>query len=555
MSQQLFPASASVSPSVVYIYDLVERRNVYTNHFAEQVLGHSSADDQATVNPIGLHLFHPEEIDSLNARYDSIRESAAEQADNQSEQVADESVDQNLAGDRNIFEIEYRLRDANGQWRWFYGRERVFSRSADGRPQQIIGGAVDISDRKAEIALQLSEHRYQQLYKNTPVMMHSIDSTGAIISVSDFWLKTMGYESSEVIGRSPIDFLTPASRQRAEDLTIPGYFKMGTCTEVPYQMVKKDGTLIDVLLSATVERDSSGAFLRSLAVLTNMTERKQTEAKLNRYQAHLEEMVVARTEELQQANERLSREVRDRQRAQSQLAQRAEALERSNADLEQFAYVISHDLQEPLRAMTVFSQLLSQRYSHQLDNTASGYINHVVEGGIRMQALIDGILAFSRVTYSSRSFELIDLQEALETALQNLQTAIDENQAEVTYDRLPRLIVDSSQIAQLFQNLIGNAIKFRSAAPPRIHIFSEQQAHHWVLSIKDNGIGIPAEQQSRIFDLFQRLHAHPDKEGYGIGLAICKKIVQRHGGSLSVASALEQGTTFSFTLPLKRASD
>ena len=199
--------------------------------------------------------------------------------------------------------------------------------------------------------------------------------------------------------------------------------------------------------------------------------------------------------------------------------------------------------------MTVFSQLLSQRYSHQLDDTAAGYIKHVVEGGIRMQALIDGILAFSRITHNTDTFEQTDTASVLAIALKNLQTALTEAQANVTYDALPTLPADSNQITQLFQNLIGNAIKFRSDKPPRIHISAEQQDDRWLFSVQDNGIGIPSEQQSRIFDLFQRLHTHEEQEGYGIGLAICKKIVQRHNGVLSVDSKPREGTVFCFTLP------
>ena len=400
-----------------------------------------------------------------------------------------------------------------------------------------------------EQASQISESHYRKLYENTPVMMHSIDARGILISVNDFWLKTMGYALSDVLGHASTDFFTPVSRQYAKETALPAFMKTGRCSNVPYQMVTKSGDVIDVLLSATSEKDAAGSLVRSLAVMVDVTEQKRTEAELNRHQAHLEEMVLARTAELQDYNDRLTREIRDRRLTQAMLTQRAIALERSNEDLEQFAYVISHDLQEPLRAMTVFSQLLSQRYGKTLDSTANGYINHVVEGGIRMQALIDGILAFSRVTYSRRRFELSDLQQTLDDALQNLQTAIDETHAVITSDRLPQLIVDSHQITQLFQNLISNAIKFRSSATPKIHITATQEADRWLFSVKDNGIGILPDQQARIFDLFQRLHTHQEKDGYGIGLAICKKIVQRHSGSLTVSSEQGVGTVFSFTIP------
>ncbi|MFK8185936.1 MAG: ATP-binding protein [Phormidesmis sp.] len=407
-----------------------------------------------------------------------------------------------------------------------------------------------------------SASHYLQRYESTPAMMHSIDSAGNIINVSNVWLKAMGYTRTEVVGRPSTDFLTAdfltliflteESRAQTNNNTSAADLKMGSYVERPYQMVKKDGDVIEVLISASTENIQVETIEESPTVIVHMTECNHPQSERMRYQEKLAKMAEIRSAELQETNERLTREIRDRQQAQAELIQRANALERSNADLEQFAYVISHDLQEPLRAMTVFSQLLEQQYSEQLDDTANGYINHVIEGGIRMQALINGILAFSRVSYSRNNFEPTDTQQALTTALQNLQAAIEETHSKITYDDLPQITGDSSQITQLFQNLISNAIKFRGAEPPRIHISSTQQADQWLFRITDNGIGIPPEQQSRIFDLFQRLPSYQEQEGYGIGLAICKKIVQRHNGVLSVEANPDQGTTFFFTIPIQK---
>ncbi|MEO0539279.1 MAG: CheR family methyltransferase [Cyanobacteria bacterium P01_A01_bin.105] len=531
-SQQLLNSITQATPNIIYIYDLVEQCNVYTNGFIERVLGYSSTDVRDMGSELALHLFHPDELAMIATHHSRIRQSNATE--------------------ETIFDIEYRLRTADNQWRWFQGRESIFTYGIDGKPQRILGAAIDVSDRKAaEQQLRQGEARYRQLYENTPVMMHSIDATGKLVSVSDYWLDTLGYAWTEVVGRPSTDFLTAESQEYAREVVLPAYFKSGFCKDVPYQMICKNGSIIDVLLSATAERDESGAIVRSRAVLIDVTERKQAGIELNRYREHLEDMVAARASELQTANQRLQTEVLERQQTQTELAQRAQALERSNADLEQFAYVISHDLQEPLRAMTVFSQLLQQRYGPQLDATAEDYIRHVVDGGSRMQALIDGLLTYSRVTHRNDTYAIAPVVDSLTTALDNLQATLTETTAVVTHDELPHLWIDSSQITQLFQNLIGNALKFRSAAPPCIHISAQQQPDSWRFSIQDNGIGIADTQQSRIFDLFQRLHTREERSGYGIGLAICKKIVQRHNGTLWVESTPTEGATFYFTLALQ----
>ncbi|MEO0456349.1 MAG: CheR family methyltransferase [Cyanobacteria bacterium P01_A01_bin.114] len=533
-SQHFLESITQATPNNVYIYDLLSKSNVYANRSTEALLGYSQADVQAMGADLNARILHPDDLAHIEAHHQAIMASDA-----------DDSV---------VFDVEYRVQDASGSWHWMYSQDVIFARAADGQPTQILGTAIDISDRKAAVdRLKKSEARYRSLYNSTPVMLHSINQAGELISVSDYWLKTLGYELSEVLGRKSMAFLTADSRQYAKEVVMPEFFKTGICTDVPYQMVCKDGRIREVLLSATTETDESGNFLRSLAVMVDVTERKQAEAELARYRNHLEELVKARAAELQETNQSLQAEVIERQQAQSELAKRAQALEQSNADLEQFAYVISHDLQEPLRAMTVFSQLLGGQYGDQLNATAQGYITHIIEGGIRMQALIDGILAFSRITHQGKTFEAVALEQVLAIALENLGVAIADTQATITHGELPTLNIDTNQIVQLFQNLIGNAIKFRGTEPPRIHIGAEQlnpeqKPDSWVFSIQDNGIGIPPDEQARTFALFQRLHTRQEKEGYGIGLAICKKIVERHHGRIWVDSEPGKGSTFYFTI-------
>ena len=251
---------------------------------------------------------------------------------------------------------------------------------------------------------------------------------------------------------------------------------------------------------------------------------------------------------LQEQNLVLQQEISNRQRAESALLKSNQELARSNAELEQFAYVASHDLQAPLATIASYAQLLEKRYKDQLDSKASKFIGNIVQGCTRMQTLIDDLLEYSRVGRSQKPFQLTDCNHAVEQALANLQGAIRETQAVVTYSELPALRGDISQLVQLFQNLVGNSIKYRHDAPPMVHITACKQEKDWLFSVSDNGIGIATQHQARIFQIFQRLHTQKEYSGTGIGLAICQKIVERHGGYIWVESQPGQGSTFYFTL-------
>ncbi len=224
-------------------------------------------------------------------------------------------------------------------------------------------------------------------------------------------------------------------------------------------------------------------------------------------------------------------------------------LARSNRDLEQFAYVASHDLQEPLRMVATYTQLLAERYQGKLDADADKYIHYAVDGALRMQVLVRDLLAFSRVGRQGTEMAKIDCNAVMETVLRNLQTAIHESGAQVICDELPAVTGDGSQLLQLWQNLIANAIKFRGAAPPVIRIAAKKKDRDWMFSVADNGIGIAAEHAEVVFDIFKRLHTRSEYPGSGIGLSICKKIVEHHGGRIWVESEPGHGCTFNFTLP------
>jgi signal transduction histidine kinase len=235
--------------------------------------------------------------------------------------------------------------------------------------------------------------------------------------------------------------------------------------------------------------------------------------------------------------------------------ERTKELLRSNSDLERFAYVASHDLQEPLRMVTSYLQLLERRYKDRLDGDALEFIEYAVDGAERMKTLIIDLLAYSRIGTRGKAFILTDCNIVLIRVLTFLKAAIDETNAKILYDSLPEILADETQMEQLFQNLIANAIKFHGKESPRIHIGVDRKGEDWVFSIQDHGIGIDPKYFDRVFIIFQRLHTRQDYPGTGIGLAICKRIIERHGGRIWIESELEKGSTFFFTIPIKGAND
>jgi len=287
-------------------------------------------------------------------------------------------------------------------------------------------------------------------------------------------------------------------------------FREGTVFDYALDLRHRDGHITSVLYNASVYRDEAGQVTGVFAAARDITER---------------------------------------QRAAEALRQKAEELARSNAELEQFAYIASHDLQEPLRTAGSFAQLLQKRYQGKLDQTADEFIGYIVDGTQQMQRLISDLLTFGRVGTQGKVFEPADCAAVLAQAVAQLQIAIEEGGAVVTHDPLPVLNADPDQLGQLLQNLIGNSIKFHAAARPRIHVSAQRTKEGWVFSVQDNGIGIDPQFADRIFEVFQRLHTRAEYPGTGIGLAICKKIVQRHGGRIWVESALGKGATFCFTIP------
>ena len=260
---------------------------------------------------------------------------------------------------------------------------------------------------------------------------------------------------------------------------------------------------------------------------------------------HLARLAPVVERELGEA--RMRRELR---RDHEQLRLSLKELARSNAELEQFAYAASHDLQEPLRMVASYVELLDERYKDQLDGNAREFIAYAVDGATRMKQMIGDLLAYSRVGKNGEEVVAVACEAALGQACADLRTSIAEAAAEISHGPLPTVLGDFGQFARLFQNLLGNAVKFRGEDPPRIHVSAEQNAQEWVFSVRDNGIGLDPQFADRIFMVFQRLHGHEDYPGTGIGLAIARKIVEQRGGRIWVESEPGQGATFHFTVPV-----
>jgi len=439
----------------------------------------------------GRQISHPDDLDIINEQRPALH-----------------------AGEISAVRLEKRYLRKDGAVVWVKFSMTV-ERDADGKPLYEIAVYDDITvQRDTEARLKESEARFRQTFELAASgMCHVVD--GRFVRVNRSLCEILGYRAKELLGRHVKDVSHPEDRDVTDaDLA---RIRAGELDQARFEKryLRRDGSVVWCDLAIAQVRDVFGMPLYEIAVFDDITERKKSEAALQA--AH-------------------------------------EELKRSNAELEQFAYVASHDLQEPLRMVASYTQLLGRRYEAKLDQDAREFMSFIVDGATRMKQLIEDLLAYSRVGTKGQEFKPVALEAPLRRALFNLRAGIEEAGAAVTYDPLPTVHGDEVQLGQLLQNLVGNALKFRSNSVPRIHIGVSEKNSEYQIEVRDNGIGIEPQYFERIFMVFQRLHNKGEYPGTGIGLAICKKVVERHGGRIWVESRAGDGSSFYFTL-IKRGGE
>lgn len=352
-----------------------------------------------------------------------------------------------------------------------------------------------------------SRELFRILFHRSPIGTYIIQN-GDFRLVNRQLAYILGYEEDELIGRPALGFVLPEDRDTVRENAVT-MLKAGCSEGYEFRVITKQAKVKWVMETvAPIRYHRKRATLGSLV---DVTERKRVEERLKQLTAEMQ---------------------------------------RSNTELEQFAYVISHDLQEPLRMVSSYTQLLAKRYDGRLDSDADEFISYAVDGAKRMQTLLHDLLEYSRVGTRGKPFSLVNCEHVVEQAMANLKIAIEESGATVTYDVLPTVTGDEGQLIQLFQNLIANAIKFRRDEPPQVRIWARRMNSMVTFSVEDNGIGVDPQHSQSIFEIFRRLHTREEYAGTGMGLAICKKIVERHGGQISVQSRPGQGSTFHFSVDM-----
>ncbi len=372
--------------------------------------------------------------------------------------------------------------------------------------------------RKTQLDLEILRAKYFELFDLAPLGYITLSPDLIIKEANLAASSLLGRERSKLIGRPISSFI----QEESTDLLYHHYNRVAIGKRDPPPVVPsrtRNGDDIQIQFDSNIVEVGSQKGFRS--ILTDVTRLKNAERALEKAKDELELKVIIRTEELQ----------------------------KSNAELQQFAYVASHDLQEPLRMVISYLTLLEKRCQGNLDPEAREFIQYAVEGGKRMKDLIDDLLLYSRIDSQQRKFTWVDMNKVTERTLEGLAVLINDCQAKVSVDHLPTIEGDESQLLRVMQNLVSNAVKFHGPEPPKAHISATEHGDVWTFAIQDNGIGLRMEYSERIFQMFQRLHTRDRFPGSGVGLAIVKKIVERHGGRVWVESAEGKGATFYFTIP------
>jgi PAS domain S-box-containing protein len=452
---------------------------------------------------------------------------------------------------RKPFELEYRLRRRDGEFRWVLARG-VPRFTPAGSFAGFSGLCLDVTEQKrAEVNLRASEARYRTLTEAIPQLVWNAASDGRAVYFNKKWSDYTGQSPIQSRGDGWIEAIHPEDAeqfrhkwQMAIARQVPGFsaeFRLHRAEDNSYRWM---------LSNAISQHDSLGKIVEWVGSITDIDDQKKQAENLERT--------------VQERTTALLDEVEERKRIEHQLRSVAEELSRSNKELEQFAYVASHDLQEPLRKIQAFGDRLLTKYSENLPEPGKECVERMNTSASRMRRLIDDLLSYSRVTTQARPFALIDLEKLVLEVVSDLDVYINQYGGVVEIAKLPQIHADATQMRQLFQNLIANAIKFhRVNVPPVVEIRGEWLQAHLPntdgelaaacrITVQDNGIGFDEKYSDRIFQVFQRLHGRHEYEGTGVGLAICRKIAERHGGTIEASSRLGEGSTFNVTLPVRQ---
>lgn len=417
------------------------------------------------------------------------------------------------------------MKKSGGVVTWYY-RNSVYRES--GSKPVVIGHALDITRHlQMEEKLMESTERYRALFEDAPVAYHEINRDGVIVRVNRAECELLGWNKEELLGR-PVWELISSGQKATSEIQVKRKLS-GAQPLAPFirEYIRKTGEKLTLLIHENLITSRSGVIVGIRSTLLDVSEQVRAEAELRQINSELDARIAERTKDLEKSNRRLN----------------------------EFVHVVSHDLREPLRSVSSFSSLLRQRYLNVLGDEGTEFLNHVIAASARMTALIEDLLSLSRVSEGDFATAQVDLNQALGAALENLSQAIETGHAQVKSERLPMVAANFTQMMQLFQNLIENALKYRSQASPSVQIRARREGAAVIVSVADNGIGIPEGEQQKIFTAFQRA-SNAQCEGTGIGLAICQSIVERHGGRIWVEGNPDGlGTTFNFSLRAERRRD
>ena len=499
----------SASKQGLWDFDLSTGNGVFSDDYA-LMLGYDPSEYQLTLKSWAESL-RPEDKDKLL-----------------------DVFNQYLRGERSDYFIEYRMKTKSGDWKWILSQGNIVKYDDTGTPLRMVGTHSDISDRKqVEEELRIAIRYNRNLIEASLDPLVTIGPSGKISDVNVATEKITGFSRKELIGKNFSDYFTDPEQANN------GYkqaFQNGSVRDYPLEIKSRDGQTTPVLYNAAVYYAENNEAVGLIAAARDITDQKEAERILKSFNEELDHRVVERTAQLSAAN--------------AELKVFTAKLERSNRDLQEFAYIASHDLQEPLRKVMAFGDRLLKKYNDNLDETGQDYLRRMRDASGRMQILINDLLSLSRVSTHGKEFSEVDLNIIIHDITADLENQIERTHAHLEISELPVITADETQIRQVFQNLIGNALKFHvENRLPVIKISSKIIDNTCQVSIEDNGIGFDVKYTDRIFKPFQRLHNRDEFEGSGMGLAICRRIAERHGGSITATSTPGEGSVFLVSIP------